>query len=282
MDRHTTHHIMLQQFLLNYIKQASHTNPIVKYSVLWSLWRAWQSFSEHMSYVRQPLSSICPGHYIDHSRFLILMHHMGTEVHFPSSIMEMEDDIPMHKANNPMEANQIHAWMSEGYQTQQTAKQKGWPILMWQYALPSKPIPTSYPLTAQLPVTTHIPQDLLFMTDGSWYPDGRCGGCIAVICTQTYQYTPYPVVIPLSLDHSYAVELHVAWILLRISTNPQSVENGQWCFRGHTYTDSKFKHCKRKIMPQPPSSKKFYKHAAFWLNPLLGPSISTLTEQVQF
>ena len=65
------------------------------------------------------------------------------------------------------------------------------------------------------------------MTDGSWYPDGRCGGCIAVVCTQTYQYTLYPVVFPLSLDHSYAVELYVAWILLRIGTTLQSVDNGQ-------------------------------------------------------
>ena len=37
------------------------------------------------------------------------------------------------------------------------------------------------------------------MTDGSWYPDGCCGGCIAIVCTYTYQYTLYPVVIPISL-----------------------------------------------------------------------------------
>ena len=30
--------VMLQQVLLNYIKQVSHTNPVVRYSVLRSLW----------------------------------------------------------------------------------------------------------------------------------------------------------------------------------------------------------------------------------------------------
>ena len=87
---------------------------------------------------------------------------------------------------------------------------------MWRDDLPPKPIPIAHPLTTQLLVITHIPQDPLFMIDGSWYPNGRCGGCIAVVCTHTYQYTLYQVVIPLSLDHSYVVELYVAWILLRI------------------------------------------------------------------
>ena len=230
--------VMLLHFLLNYIKQVSHTNPVVRYSVLRSLWRARQNFSEHMSCAHKPLSSICPVHHTDHSRFLILMHHMDKETHFPSCIMEMDDDIPMYKANHSMEASQIHAWMSKGYQTQHKAKQKGWPIPMWQYELPPKPIPIAHPLTAQTPVITHIPQEPLSMTDGSWYPDGRCGGCIAIVCTHTYQHTLYPVVIPISLDHSYTVELYVAWILLRIRTNLQSVDHGQWCFRGQTYNDS--------------------------------------------
>ena len=230
--------VMLLQFLLNYIKQVSHTNPVVRYSVLRSLWRARQSFSEHMSCVQTPLSSICLVHYTDHSRFLPLMHSMGTETHFPASIMEQDDDTPMYKANHSMEANQIHAWMSEGHQTQRKAKQMGWPIPMSQSELPRKSIPIAYPLATQLLVITHIPQEPLFMVDGSWYPDGHRGGCIAIVCTHTYQCTLYPVVITISLDHSYAVELYVAWILLCIRTNLQSTDHGQWCFRGQTYTNS--------------------------------------------
>ena len=192
-----------------------------------------------MSCAQQPLFSICPVHYTDQSGFLIVMHNMDVETHFPQSIMEMDDDIPMYKANHPIEESQMQAWMSKGYQTQHKAKQKGWPIPMWQYDLPPKPIPTAYPLTTHIPVVTHIPQDPPFMTDGSWYPDGCCGGCIAITCTHKYQYTLYLVVIPLSLDHPYAVELYVAWILLRITPNLQSVvDHGQWCFKGQTYTDS--------------------------------------------
>ena len=191
-----------------------------------------------MSYAEQPVSSICLVHYTHHSRLLILMYHMDKETHFPSSIMEMDNDIPMYKASHPMEASQIHAWMSEGYQTKHKAKQKGWPIPIWQYDLPPKPIPIAHPLTAQLRVSTHVPRDPLLMTDGSWYPDGRCGGCIGVVCTHTYQHTLCPVVNPLSLDHSYAVQLYVTWILLRIKTNLHSADHGQWCFRGQTYTDS--------------------------------------------
>ena len=131
------------------------------------------------------------------------MHHMDIETPFSSSIMHIDDDIPMYKANHSTEASQIHAWMSEGYQTQRKAKQKGWRIPMWQYEVPPKPILVAHPLTAQMPVITHIPQEPLFMTTGSWYPDGRCGGCIAIVCTHTDQYKPYPVVIPISVHHSY-------------------------------------------------------------------------------
>ena len=255
--------VMLLQFLLNYIKQVSHTNPVVRYSVLRSLWRARQSFNEHMSCAQAPLSSICPVHYTDHSRFLILMHSMDIETHFPASIMEQDDDIPMYKANHSMEANQIHAWMSEGYQTQHKAKQMGWPIPMWQSEHPPKAIPIAHPLTAQMPIIPHIPQEPLFMTDGSWYPDGRCGGCIAIVCTHTYQCTLYPVVIPISLDHSYAVELYVAWILLRIRTSLQSTDHEQWCSEGrHTQClCHTFKHYRQKMMPLAPLFTSSCRHA---------------------
>ena len=39
--------VMLLQFLLNYIKQVSHPNPIVRYSVMRSLWRAKQGLTKH-------------------------------------------------------------------------------------------------------------------------------------------------------------------------------------------------------------------------------------------
>ena len=136
---------------------------------------------------------------------------------------------------------QIHAWMSEGYETLHKAKQMGWPVPMWQSELPPTYVPTAltYPLMAQLPVIHCIPPEPLFMTGGSWHPDGRCGGCIAIVCTHTYQYTLYPVAIPISLDQSYAVELYVAWILSRVRTSLQFTDHGQWCFRGQTHTDSR-------------------------------------------
>ena len=182
-----------------------------------------------MSCVHTPLSSICPVHYIDHSRFLNLMHSRHTFLHPSWNKMMI---YPC------MEANQIHAWMLEGYQTQRKAKQMGRPIPMWRSELPPKSIPIAHPLTEQIPVITHIPQEPLFMRDGSWYPDGRRGGCTAIVCAHTYQYTLYPVVIPISLDHSYTIELYVAWILVRIRTSLQSTDHGQWFFRGQTYTDS--------------------------------------------
>ena len=248
--------VMLLQFLLNYIKQVSHTNPVVRYSILRSLWRARQSFSEHMSCARTPLSSICPVHYTDHSCFLLLKHSMGVDTHFPTTIMEQGDDIPMYKANHSMEANQMHAWMSEGYQTQRKAKQMEWPIPLWQYDPPPlKAIPIAHPLTAQIPVITHIPQEPLFMTDGSSYPDGRCGGCIAIVCTHTYQYTLYPVVIPIYLDYSYAAELYVAWIPGASGQiySQQIMDNGVLEGRHTQILCHTFKHCGQKMMSPPPS-----------------------------
>ena len=53
------------------------------------------------------------------------------------------------------------------------------------------------------------------MSDGSWFDNGKFGGCFAVGSMQTYEYTLYEIDIPLYLDHSFAVELYVAWIVLR-------------------------------------------------------------------
>ena len=146
---------------------------------------------------------------------------------------------------------QIHAWMSEGYETLHKAKQMGWPVPMWQSELPPTYVPTAltYPLMAQLPVIHCIPPEPLFMTGGSWHPHGRCGGCIAIVCTHTYQYTLYPVAIPISLDQSYAVELYVAWILSRVRTSLQFTDHDNGVSEGRPtqIPGHTFKLCKHKM-----------------------------------
>ena len=58
------------------------------------------------------------------------------------------------------------------------------------------------------------------------------------MCGDTFRYTLYPMVIALLLDHSYAVELYVAWILLRLPKHLQIMTDGPGCAKGHMYTDS--------------------------------------------
>ena len=228
----------LLQWLLNNIKHVSHRNPLVRNLVLRSLWRDRQNFTSQMTCAQIPLCSTCRALYPHHPGFLILMHHMDIETHFPTSIMEIDDDIPMQKGNHSMEANRMNAWLSEGYQMQRKAKRMGW-LYVWQYEPPPpEAIPIARPLTPQIPVIAHIQQELLLMTNGSGHPDGRFGACIAIICTDTYQYTLYQVVIPISLDHSYAGESYVAWMLPHFRTNVQSPDHAQWCCRGQAYTDS--------------------------------------------
>ena len=164
-----------------------------------------------MECATNPFQKICSIHYTDHSRFIALTHFLGIQLHFPPALFKHNDDIPMHTVTNAWQANQVHAWMSEGYQTLSKAKAKGWPVPDWQHDSLHFQILVAVPLSASVPIVTYVPQNPFFMIDGSWHPDGRCGGCIAIVCGDTFQYTLYPVVILLSLDHSYAVELYVAW-----------------------------------------------------------------------
>ena len=163
-----------------------------------------------MECATNPFEKLCPIHYTDHSRFIALTHFLGIQLHFPPALLMHNDDIPM--LTNAWQASQVHAWMSEGYQTLSKAKAKGWPIPDWQHDTLHSSIPVATPLSAPVPIIAYVPKNPFFMTDGSSYPDGRCGGCIAIVCGDTFHYTLYPVVIPLSLDHSYVVELYVAWI----------------------------------------------------------------------
>ena len=82
-----------------------------------------------------------------------------------------------------------------------------------------------------------IPEDPFFMSDGSWFDDGKCGGCFVVGSMQTYEYRLYEVDIPLYLDHSFAVELYVAWTVLRARHGSLNRPEGHWVTKASSYTD---------------------------------------------
>ena len=75
------------------------------------------------------------------------------------------------------------------------------------------------------------------MLDGSWFDDGKCGGCFVVGSMQTYEYTSYEVGNSLYLDHSFGVELYVAWTVLRARHAHLDRPEGHWVTKASSYTD---------------------------------------------
>ena len=73
------------------------------------------------------------------------------------------------------------------------------------------------------------------MLDGSGFDNGKCGGCFAAGSIQTHEYTRYEIDMPLYLDHSFAVELYVAWTALRARHANLDRPEGHWVTRASSY-----------------------------------------------
>ena len=87
-------------------------------------------------------------HYTDPSRFVAVAQFLDIQLHFLSVLINCDDDIPMHNVTNEIQTNQVHAWMSEGYQTLSKAKGKGWPVPDWQHTSLQASIAVAMPLSA--------------------------------------------------------------------------------------------------------------------------------------
>ena len=74
----------------------------------------------------------------------------------------------------------------------------------------------SVPLRSDLPVLRSVPQHCAFVTDGSWFPSHCCGGAFVVVCLDTLTWVVCPVSVPCHLDHSYAMEVYISWVLCQI------------------------------------------------------------------
>ena len=165
------------------------------------------------------------------------MHHVKIEIHLPKYVLQVWEHIPMCKCMYPWQTMQIHAWMDAGFHTLSEARKAQWPIPSWMYHLPIPVPPSASPLCPQMPDIKSFPQNPFYVTDGSRYPTGQCGGAIAVGDAVAVEYTLYPIRIPIQLDHSFAAEVYVAWILLHIRYK-NAYQDGHWHTRSQTYTNS--------------------------------------------
>ena len=190
-----------------------------------------------MSCLSDVFGKMCVSHSRDHDRFLSLLYHLRIQIHLPQYLLQEWDDIPMCKCQYPWQTQQIHTWMDAGFSTLSEAKNAHWPITCWIYQLPTPTFLTARRQHPQLPDITIFPKISFYVTDGSRYLDGRCGGAIAIGNADNLEYTVYPVHIPIQLDHSFVVELYVAWILLPIRNN-HDTQDGPWHTRAETCTDS--------------------------------------------
>ena len=98
LDRLRSHDsIILQQFVLNYMKQLSQANTIVHVSTTTSLWRAYQAFHPQLICVQSVVAEIFPAHNTHHDWFLDIAHHLGITLHFPDVHTVHDDQNPMWK-----------------------------------------------------------------------------------------------------------------------------------------------------------------------------------------
>ena len=127
--------------------------------------------------------------------------------------------------------------MDAGYQHLSQAKQARWPIPEWHFSISRPQPPVSHALTPTIPELLLVCGNPFFMSDGSWFDDGRCGGCFAVGSRRTYEYHLYEIDIPLYLDHSFVVEQYVAWTALCAHHANLHRPEGLWVTKASSYID---------------------------------------------
>ena len=91
--------------------------------------------------------------------------------------------------------------MDAGYHILQEAVKANLLVPHWMHDLPKPNTPQAFPLSAPLPNIESIPSNPFFVTDGSWFPNSKCGGGIAIGNADTLDYR---------VHHSFAVEVYVA------------------------------------------------------------------------
>ena len=69
-------------------------------------------------------------------------------------------------------------------------------------------------LRPDIPIIHQFPSDACAVGNGSWYAREQCGGAFAIGSIASARVDVYHVVIPVTMDHAYMVELYVAWTLL--------------------------------------------------------------------
>ena len=174
------------------------------------------NFHPDMPCIQEMFGNICPSHSTDYDRFIQYTHLMDIKVHLAPHTMKSDDHINMHKCTHSWQAVQMHAWMTAGGRNLHSARKARWPIPDWMFHLPSMVSKPAVACEAILLHITFLPANPFFVTDGSRLSHGRVGGVVAICDSDTLVYQVYPIHRPIYLDHSFAIEMYVAWITLRM------------------------------------------------------------------
>ena len=214
--------VMVEHFMLTYVKQLGHENPRVRASTQAGLWRAYSEFHKGMPCYGPTFGKTCPQHDTDHDRIVALLRHFGVSLAFPSEIAQVPSTLPMASCSHNWQAQQFHHMMDAGFMSVPAAITAGWPVPEWMRNLGGPTARLASALQPDIPIIRQFPSDAYAVGDGSWYARDQCGGAFAVGSITSTRVDVYHVVIPVALDHAYMVELYVAWTLLVAIPGPHT------------------------------------------------------------
>ena len=172
--------VMTTHFLITYIKQLGHQNPLARVSVTKGLWQAVHIFHPLMKCIREVFPKRCEAHDSDHDKLAALLHHLGITILFPEYIRTEVKDHTVAACVHDWQVHQTHSWMECRHSTLEQAAQALWPVPPWMHPLPLPKDGILPRVTAAMPQLWDIPSRSYFITDGARYPDHSYGGAIAI------------------------------------------------------------------------------------------------------
>ena len=155
----------------------------------------------------------CGAHDTDHDKVVALLYHLGITLLFPDYVTATEKDHTKAACIYGWQVHQTHSWVDCGHYTLSQAVKALWPVPQWMHDLLPPKVSALPQVTAVWPQFRGILVRPIFITDGAWYRDHKCGGAIAIGSEDSNQVLVYPAHIPIALDNPYIVELYTAWVL---------------------------------------------------------------------
>ena len=196
-------------FLSVHIRHLNHQNPLVRRSTRHGLLTALWRFHPRQACLTTQVGRRCATRPTDHDLFVALCHQCDISIPRPSAELLPETPPPhvMALSSPGLVVHDTHAWMIAGHGDGEDAHMARWPRVS---SRPTPPAGTPPPpgrchaVPAAIPTFSRLPENYGILHDPSWCPKTwRCGGVVAVFCSDTLRFQVYPFAIPLRMDSVY-------------------------------------------------------------------------------